>query len=120
MSVDRVATSQQTAFLLGQINQAGNRLDQTNKQIASGVVSDTYAGFGDQAQALQATISAHARNDAYSTATGLATTQVDMQDTQLTTLSSLASQLKKAVSDAVANNDPTGLMSQVDGIFTQA
>jgi flagellar hook-associated protein 3 FlgL len=120
MSVDRVATSQQTAYLLNQINAAGARLDQTNKQIASGTVADTYAGFGDQAQVLQAAISAHARNDAYASATGLATTQVDMQDTQLTTLSGLAAQLKKAVSDAIANNDPATLMSQVDGIFTQA
>ncbi len=50
---------------------------------------------------LQATISASARNDAYTTATTLATTQTDLQDTQLTSLSSLASQLKTAVSDAV-------------------
>jgi flagellar hook-associated protein 3 FlgL len=120
MSVDRVATAQQSAFFLSQINQTGARLDQTNKQIASGVVADTYAGFGDQTQVLQATISAKARNGAYTTATSLATTQADLQDTQLSSLSDLATQLKKAVSDAVANNDPTGLMAQVDGIFSQA
>ncbi len=120
MSVDRVATAQQSAFFLSQINQAGAKLDQTNKQIASGVVADSYAGFGDQTQVLQATLSAKARNSAYTTATSLATTQADLQDTQLTGLSDLATQLKKAVSDAVANNDPTGLMSQVGSIFSQA
>jgi flagellar hook-associated protein 3 FlgL len=120
MSVDRVATSQQSAYLLSQINQAGAKLDKTNQQIASGVVANTYAGFGDQARVLQATLSAQARNTSYTTATSLASTQVDMQDTQLTNLSDLASQLKQAVSDAVANNDPTGLMTQVDSIFSQA
>jgi len=120
MSIDRVSTAQQSAFFLSQINQAGAKLDQTNRQIASGVVADTYAGFGDQAQVLQATLSAQARNTAYTSATNLASTQVDLQDTQLTSLSDLAAQLKKAVSDAVANNDPTGLMAQVDGIFSQA
>src|SRR6185312_7739999 len=120
MSIDRVSTAQQSAFFLSQINQAGAKLDQTNRQIASGVVADTYAGFGDQAQVLQATLSAQARNTAYTTATGLASTQADLQDTQLSNLSDLAAQLKKAVSDAVANNDPTGLMAQVDGIFSQA
>jgi flagellar hook-associated protein 3 FlgL len=120
MSIDRVSTAQQSAFFLSQINQAGAKLDQTNQQIASGVVADTYAGFGDQAQVLQATLSAQARNTAYTSATNLASTQVDLQDTQLTSLSDLAAQLKKAVSDAVANNDPTGLMAQVDGIFSQA
>jgi flagellar hook-associated protein 3 FlgL len=120
MSVDRVATAQQSAYFLSQINQASAALDKTNAQIASGKVATTYAGFGDQTQVLQATISAKARNDSYSTATTLATTQADLQDTQLTSLSSLASQLSTAVSDAVANNDPTTLMTQVSNIFDQA
>jgi flagellar hook-associated protein 3 FlgL len=120
MSVDRVATAQQSAYFLSQINQAGAALDKTNTQIASRKIATTYAGFGDQAQVLQATISAKARNDSYSTATTLATTQADVQDTQLTSLSSLASQLSKAVSDSVANNDPSTLMTQVSNIFDQA
>ena len=120
MSIDRIATAQQSAYFLTQINQAGAQLDKTQQQIASGVVSSTYAGFGSQAQVLQATISANARNNAYATATGLATTQTDMQDTQLTSLSSLAGQLKSASSDAVANHDPSTLMDQVSSIFDQA
>lgn len=120
MTVDRIATAQQSAFFLSQITQAGAKLDNTNQQIASGVVASTYAGFGDKAQVLQATLSAQARNTAYTNATGMATTQTDLQDTQLTSLSSLATQLKKAVSDAVANNDPTGLMATVGNVFSQA
>lgn len=120
MSVDRIATAQQSAFFLSQIQSAGAKLDTTNKQIASGVISDNYAGFGDKAQVLQATLSAQARTTAYATATNLATTQTDLQDTQLSSLSDLATQLKKAVSDAVANNDPTGLMATVGNVFSQA
>src|SRR5580704_13276679 len=120
MSVDRVATAQQSAYFLSQINQAGAKLDKTNQQIASGKVANTYAGFGGQAQVLTATISAKARNDSYATATSLATTQADIQDTQLTSLSGLATQLKTAVSTAVANNDPSTLMTQVQSIFDQA
>jgi flagellar hook-associated protein 3 FlgL len=120
MSVDRIATAQQSAYFLSQINQAGAALDKTNQQIASGKVANTYAGFGDQTQVLTATISAKACNDSYATATTLATTQADLQDTQLTSLSSLATQLKTAVSTAVANNDPSTLMSQVSDIFDQA
>jgi flagellar hook-associated protein 3 FlgL len=120
MSVDRVATAQQSAYFLSQINQASTALEKTNAQIASSKVATTYAGFGDQAQVLQATISAKARNASYSTATTLATTQADVQDTQLTSLSSLAAQLSKAVSDSVANNDPSTLMTRVSSIFDQA
>jgi len=120
MSVDRIPTAQQSAYFLSQINKTSAALNTTNQQIASQVVSSTYAGFGDQAQVLTASISANARNDAYKAATDLATTQADMQDTHLTSLNTLVTQLKKAVSDAVANNDPTTLMGQVQSIFDQA
>jgi flagellar hook-associated protein 3 FlgL len=120
MSVDRIATAQQTAYFLSQINKTSAALNTTNEQIASQNVANTYSGFGTQAQVLTASISANARNDAYKAATNLAVTQSDMQDSQLTSLGTLVTQLKKAVSDAVSNNDPTTLMGQVQNIFDQA
>jgi len=120
MSIDRITTASQTAYFLTQIENAGSALDKTQAQIASGVNATTYAGFGNQAQVLTATLSANARNSAYTTATNLASTQVSLQDTQLTTLSSLAAQLQKAISDSVANNDATDLMTQAQSIFSQA
>ena len=120
MSIDRVATAAQTAYFLNYIQSAGSALDKTQQQIASGKNADTYAGFGDKTQVLTATMSANARNDAYTDATKLAVTQTDLQDTQLTSLSSLAQALQKAVSDAVANNDGTTLMTQAQSIFDQA
>ncbi len=120
MSIDRVSTAAQTAFFLAQIQNAGKALDTVQEQIASGKNANTYAGFGDKAQVLTATIAANARNGAYTNATKFAVTQTDLQDTQLTSLSSLAASLKKAVSDAVANNDATTLMNQAQSIFDQA
>src|SRR5579872_3376086 len=120
MSIDRVATASQTSYFLSQLERAGNALNTTQQQIASGVNSTTYAGFGNQAQALTATLAANARNSAYSTATTLATTQVQLQDTQLTSLSNLASQLQQSIGDAVANNDAATLMTQAQNIFDQA
>jgi flagellar hook-associated protein 3 FlgL len=120
MSIDRVATSAQSAFFLSQLQNAGNALDKVQEQIASGKNANTYAGFGDKTQVLTATIAANARNTAYTNATKFAVTQTDIQDTQLTSLSGLATSLKKAVSDAVANNDATTLMTQAQSIFDQA
>ncbi|HMH65941.1 MAG TPA: flagellin [Rhizomicrobium sp.] len=120
MSVDRVATSAQSAFFLNTIQNAGSALDKTQEQIASGKNADTYAGFGDKTQVLTATIAARARNTAYTNAAKFAVTQTDLQDTQLTSLSSLAASLKKAVSDAVANSDGSTLMTQAQSIFDQA
>ena len=120
MSIDRVATSAQTAFFLAQLQNAGNALDKVQEQIASTKNATTYAGFGDKTQVLTASIAANARNDAYTNATKFAVTQTDVQDTQLTSLASLTASLKKAVSDAVANNDATTLMTQAQSIFDQA
>jgi flagellar hook-associated protein 3 FlgL len=106
--------------MLSQINRANAALSKTGQQIASSDKANTYAGFGSQTQVLQATISANARNSAYTAATTMATTQADIQDTQLSSLSDLTNQLKKAVSDSVANNDPSTLMTQVQSIFSQA
>ena len=120
MSIDRVATASQTAFYLSQIQGASAALDKTQAQIASSKNATTYAGFGDKAQVLTATLAAGARNDAYATGTTFASTQVDLQDTQLSSLSGLAAQLKKAVSDAVANNSAGTLVDQAQSIFDQA
>ena len=120
MSIDRISTASQTAFLLSQITNAGNQLDKVQEQIASGKNADTYAGFGDKAQVLTATIAANARNTAYTDATKFAVSQTDIQDTQLTALAGLVTDLKKAVSDAVANNDATTLMDKAKSVFDQA
>lgn len=120
MTVDRISTAAQTSFFLSQIQRAGGALDQTQEQIASGKNANTYAGFGDQTQLLTATIAAKGRIGAYATATKFAVTQVDLQDTQLTSLASLAASLKKAVGDAVASNDASGLMARAQNIFDQA
>ncbi len=120
MSIDRIATAQQSQYFLTQIENASSALNTTQQQIASGDNATTYAGFGTQTQVLQATISANARNSAYQTATSLAVTQADMQDTQLTSLSGLATQLNTAITTAISTNDPTTLMSQVQSIFSQA
>jgi flagellar hook-associated protein 3 FlgL len=120
MSIDRIATAQQSQYFLQQIENATGALNTTQQQIASGDNSTTYAGFGTQTQVLQATMSANARNSAYQTATSLAVTQADIQDTQLTSLSGLATQLNTAISTAISSNDPSTLMSQVQSIFNQA
>jgi len=120
MTIDRVATSTQTAQMLLQIQQASSALNKTQTQIASGANANTYAGFGNQAQVLTATISANQRNGAYQAATQLALTQSDLQNTQLSTLSDVAQKLRDAVTSAVSNNDATSLMPQIQSLFDQA
>jgi len=120
MSIDRVATAMQSQYMLAQINTANAALNTTQAQVASGNVASDYTGYGDKTAALEAAQSAASRASAYKSAAQTGADQANLQDTALSTLSSLADQLRQAVTNAVANNDGTTLMSSVQGIFDQA
>ena len=120
MTIERVATNSQTTYMLSQIAKANAKLQQSSDQVASGKVSNDYAGIGDKTAALEGARAAADRAAAYATNTQSAVTQTDLQDTQLTTLTGLASQLKTAVESASANSDATSLMATASSIFDQA
>lgn len=120
MSVDRIATNSQTNYMLSQIGKANTKLQQSEMQVSSGKVSDTYAGFSDKTAALEGARVASQRAQGYQANTNLAVTQTDLQDTQLTTLAGLAQQLKTALTNATGNSDGTNLLNTANGIFQQA
>jgi len=120
MTVDRVATNAQSQFLLSQVMQASKALNVTQAQVSSGKTSQDYAGLGDKTAALESARAAAARADSYQANTQLAVTQTDLQDTQLTSLSGLADQLKQAITSAVGNQDGTALMTTAQSVFDQA
>jgi flagellar hook-associated protein 3 FlgL len=119
MTIDRVATNSQSQYLLSQIMQAENNLNTTQAQVTSGKVATDYSGYGDKTAVLEATRSVANRTAAYQTATTNALTQVNEQDSQLSTLSNLANSLRTAITTALANNDGSTLMTTAQGIFDQ-
>lgn len=120
MSIDRVATSAQSQYMLAQLQQASSALDKTQNQVASGKVSNTYAGIGDKTAVLESARSAAKRADSYQATTQLALNQANLQDTQLSAMSDLAAQLRDTVTKALANDDGSTLMTQAQSIFDQA
>lgn len=119
MTIDRVGSNGQMQLLLAQIMQANSKLDLTQAQVASGMVSTDYTGIGDKTAMLEAARSASARTNAYQSVTTLALNQVNQQDTDLSSISNLAEQLRQALTGAVANNDATTLMTTAGSIFDQ-
>ena len=120
MTIDRVATNSQSQYLLSQIMAAENKMNTTQAQVTSGDVSSQYSGYGDKTAVMEATRSAANRTTAYQTATTNALTQVNEQDSQLSSLSDLANSLRTAITTALANNDGSTLMTTAQGIFDQA
>src|ERR1700744_2718590 len=120
MTIDRVATNSQSQYLLSQIMQAENNLNTTQAQVTSGKGATDSSGYGDKTAVLEATRSVASRTTAYQTATTNALTQVNEQDSQLSSLSNLANSLRTAITTALANNDGSTLMTTAQGIFDQA
>ena len=119
MTIDRVATNAQSQYMLAQIMQAESAVNQSQNQVTTGLVATDYTGMGDKTALLAAAQSAVSRANSYQSATQLAVNQANLQDTQLTSLSSLAGQLKQDILSSVANNDGSTLMNQADGIYQQ-
>lgn len=120
MSIDRVTSNSTTQYLLSQIMRANANLNKSQAQVASGKVSNVYAGVGDKTAALESARAAADRAKAYQSSTQIALTQTDLQDAQLTNLSGLATQLQSALQTAVGNADGTNLISIAKTIFQQA
>jgi flagellar hook-associated protein 3 FlgL len=120
MSVDRTSTAGQSQYLLSQITQASSQLNKTQAQVASGLVSTTYAGLGNQVSMLEAAQTVASKADAYQASTTVAVNQANLQDTQISSLADLADQLRQAMTKSVANGDGTTLMATAQGIFDQA
>jgi flagellar hook-associated protein 3 FlgL len=120
MSIDRVANLTQSAFLSSQINRQEAKISDLTTQVSSGQVSDSYSGYGDQTMAMESARAVVNRTSGYQTATTLATTQCDLQDSLLDQLSTLSSNLKTAISEAVATGDGSSLKTTCSNTFDQA
>jgi flagellar hook-associated protein 3 FlgL len=120
VTIGNVSTQAQAQYMLSRIQQDEASLQNTQTQVATGFVSTTYGGIGDQTAALESAQTQGNLATGYSQAAQLASNQVNLQDAQLTQLSNLASQLQQDVTTAVANGNGGTLMSQAQSIFDQA
>jgi flagellar hook-associated protein 3 FlgL len=119
MSVDRVATSNQTSYMTSQMLKQEAKVSTLSSQVASGQKSTSYGDYGDQTMAMESARAVVNRTTAYQTATNLALTQTELQDNQLSQLSDLAEELKTACADAVSSGDGSTLSTSCSDIFDQ-
>ena len=120
MAIERVGTLANTQIMLSHVMRAESALNKTNKQVASGYVSDTYTGYGNKIATLEAARSAAARAEAHIAIAQQAASRLDLQDTQLQQLSAIAGRVRQALTRAVASDDSSALMLQLQDLFDQA
>ena len=119
MAIDRIGTGAYAQMMLAHIQKAELALDTSNRQVITGKVADTYSGFGDKTAIMESARSAAARAEANVAVARQATTRLDLQDAQLSQLAELVGEVRQTLTRAVADQDATALMSQLQGLFSQ-
>jgi flagellar hook-associated protein 3 FlgL len=120
MTIDRIGTASNTQLMLSRIQKAEVAVDTDNRQVSTGKVSDNYSGYGAKTAVMEIARSATQHADANIAAAQQAASRLDLQDTQLSQLSDIAGEVRKALTSAAANQDATAMMTQMDGFFAQA
>ena len=122
MTIDRVATAAQTAYFLSQIQNGRQRAGQDpGSRSPRGKNANTYAGFGDKTQVLTAThLGQCPQQRLYQRHQARRHPDRPAGHPAHQPVRAWPPSCKKAVGDAVANNDATTLMTQAQSIFDQA
>ena len=98
------------ARLVSNADTVRDQLDQTNEQISSGLVSDTYAGLGNQARTSLSLTPAIAHQAAWTQNINAAQGRLDVTQSAMTSISSIASNIYAQLNTYNAN-DPGSAQS---------
>lgn len=119
MSIDRIATSTQTAYMTSQLLKAESEVSKYTEQVATGQLSTSYTDYDDQVQAMESARAVVNRTTAYQSATTLALTQVELQDTYLSQIDTLVSGLMETIGDAISSGDGSSLTDEVEYVMEE-
>jgi flagellar hook-associated protein 3 FlgL len=118
--MDRIGSFNHSTVLLNEYQRIQSRLTETQAQISSGKVGDSYADVDNRAGVLAAAKSKTARTETLMASAKEVQTKLSMQDVHLQSLGDLADQLREAISTAVSTGRAEGLMESARGIYKSA
>ncbi|MEL7028894.1 MAG: flagellin [Pseudomonadota bacterium] len=116
----RVSDYASQQSILMEFMRAERSMHETQRQVATGKVSDDYQGIGSDLPVMLAAKSNAARADKYLEAGEQVRRKLDIQDLQLENFAAQATDLRQSVSEAVANNSGIVIMDQLDAIVRAA
>lgn len=120
MLTSRISTLGQSDALLNALLQNQNNLAQSQAQVSTGDKSSTYEGLSPDVATLSSAQSTASATQNYLNTNASISNTLNAYDTALTGLNSIASSLKNAVTQAIANNSGTGLVTTIKGLLSQA
>jgi flagellar hook-associated protein 3 FlgL len=116
----RIATLSQQQALLNELLKTNARTFQTQLQVSTGKVGQTYKDLAKDTGVLLSAKRVETRITQFQKTVGELGGRLDNQNVQLEQIASSAGQLRQNVLDALSLNSGSGLMEAVDGVFRQA
>ncbi len=114
----RVGSFAQSRILTGELMRLNQQQFRTQEQISSGKVASQFAKMPDDASVLLSARGVEARIDHYTKTATETKARLDMQDLHLDTLTSIGTDLRQAVTEAVANDNGLVVMQELEQAFT--
>lgn len=118
--LDRVGTLNHSTVLLNEYQRIQSRIVETQTQISSGKVGDTYVDVDNRAGVLSAAKAKSARTETLLDSAKEVQSKLGTQDVQLQHLAELSDQLREAIQNAIATGRGETLMESARGIYKTA
>lgn len=116
----RIATLSQQQALLNELLKTNTRTFQTQLQVSTGKVGQTYKDLAKDTGVLLSAKRVETRITQFQKTVTELGGRLENQNVQLEQIASSAGQLRQNVLDALSLNSGSGLMEAVDGVFRQA
>jgi flagellar hook-associated protein 3 FlgL len=118
--MDAVSTASMFQSVLYNIQNEQQQLNVASTQAGSEVIGDSLQAYGSQAEQLVATNSLQSQVTGYITNNNLLSEKLNVQSQALQQVSDAAQSAVTGISDAIANNDPTGLSTTLQAALSSA
>jgi flagellar hook-associated protein 3 FlgL len=118
--MDAVSTASIFQSVLYNIQTEQQQLNVASTQAGSQVIGNNLQAYGSQAEQLVATNSLQSQVSGYITNNNLLTEKLNVQSQALQQVSNAAQSAVTGISDAIANNDPTGLTTTLQAALSSA
>lgn len=118
--MERVSTLAQSTLLLAEFQRVQNELAKSQVQISTGKKGDSFQDVAQEASVLLAARRSSARIESFQRAADELANRLNLQDVALTSLESVAADLKQAVMEAAANGSGLALRERLEDAYSRA
>jgi flagellar hook-associated protein 3 FlgL len=118
--VNRITTSDYYSSVLSDLMSAQTRENTANQQVATGKLGSDLKAFGTQTSNIVATNAVKARVDGLVSSLNSLSVKLNFQQAAVEQVSTVASQFKLTLTNALASGSADGVMSNLQSLFSQA